>query len=267
MKSTVIDNKKVEFEPLVIGQPDKLFVGVFGRAGTGKTRLMATAPGLGVVPLQRKVRPTCEQVLRDLYPNRKIYWPKHQDEFYRYKNPMEMALINQDRDQSIAFYRALVNRIKDAYWSMLDIKDIQTLGIDSGKVLYDLIVAAHYGRTSRFSAEKTAWEPPNTEMRTFLESLQTKHIIFTTEAKEAYLKKEALGWDEPAGYKAIGYEANVLLETRFDVESGFWWDVKMCQDRASLMGPEGQKFLMGDTCEFKYLAYQLRPDSQLEDWE
>lgn len=256
---------KIEFEPLQIGQPDKLFVAVFGRAGTGKTRLMATAPGLGVVPLQRKVQPTVEQVIKDLYPNRKVYWPKHPEEFYRYKNPMEMAMM--DRDASIKFYRELVDRIKCAYWSMLDIPEIKTIGIDSGYTLYQLIVAAHYGRTMRFSAEKTAWEPPNTEMRMLLESLQSKHIVFTTESKEAYLKKESLGYDEPAGYKPIGYECNALIETKFDVKDGFWWDVRMCQDRAALMGEEGQRICVGDMCEFRYLAMELRPDSRLEDWE
>jgi len=68
-----------------------------------------------------------------------------------------------------------------------------------------------------------------------LESLQTKHVVFTTESKESYQKKEALGYDENAGYKALGYECNVLVETHFSVEDGFWLDVRMCQDRAALM--------------------------------
>jgi hypothetical protein len=257
--------QKVEFEPLVIGQPDKLFVGVFGRAGTGKTRLMATAPGLGVIPLQRKTRPTIEQVLKDLYPDRKVWWPKDADAFYKYKNPMQMSMM--DLAESKAFYRDLVDKVKHACWSLLDMPEVKTIGIDSGYTLYQMIVAAHYGRSSRFSAEKTAWEPPNTEMRTLLESLQTKHIVFTTESKEAYANKTALGWDEPAGYKSIGYEANALVETHYTVADGFWLDVRMSQDKASLMGAEGQRLLTDDTIEFKYLAAQLRPDTSPEDWE
>jgi hypothetical protein len=262
---TVTADKRIAFEPLVVGEPDKLFVAVFGRAGTGKTRLMATAPGLGVVPLQRKVRPTVEQVLKELYPDRKVWWPKDADQFYRYKQPMEMSMMT--REESIKFYRDLVDRIKCAYWSLLDIPEVQTIGIDSGYALYQMIVAAHYGRSTRFSAEKTAWEPPNTEMRTLLESLQTKHIVFTSESKEAYNGKVALGFDEPAGYKPIGYEANALVETRYDVRDGFWIDVRMSQDRAALMGDAGQKLLMDDMCEFKYLATALRPDTEPEDWE
>jgi len=266
MITTVVDkSKRVEFEPLEIGQPDKLFVGVFGKAGTGKTRLMATAPGLGVIPLQRKTRPTVEQVIKDLYPTRKVWWPKNADEFYKYKNPMEMSMMN--REESIAFYRALVDRIKIGCWSLLDLPEVKTIGIDSGYTLYQLIVAAHYGRSMRFSAEKTAWEPPNTEMRSLLESLQTKHVVFTTESKEAYSGKTGLGYDDPAGYKQIGYEANVLVETHYTVPDGFWWDVRMCQDRAALQGEAGQHLLMGEMCEFKYLAKELRPDSSLEDWE
>jgi len=268
MKETVNaanQNVAVEFEELTLGYRDNLFLGVFGRPGTGKTRLMATAPGLAVIPLQRKTRPTVEQVLKELYPKRTVLWPKNHDEFYRYGRPLEMSMMKVD--ESKAFYRSLVDKIKASCWRLLDDKRCRTIGIDSGKTLYDMIVSAHYGRSTRFSAEKTAWEPPNTEMRTFLESLQPKHVIFTTESKEAYLKKESLGYDEPAGYKPIGYEANVLVETKYSIEEGFWIDVRMCQDRAALQGEEGQKILMGDMCEFKYLAAQLRTDTSYEDWE
>lgn len=267
--TTVAKDKRIEFEPLVTGAPDKLFIGVFGKAGTGKTRLMATAPGLGVVPLQRKVRPTVEQVMKELYPNRKVWWPKDADQFYKYKNPMEMSLMGAE--ESKKFYRDLVDKVKCAYWSLLDIPEVQTIGIDSGYTLYQMIVAAHYGRVSKFSELRIAWEPPNTEMRTLLESLQTKHIVFTTESKEAWVGSGkaaiALGWDEPSGYKQLGYECNTLIETKYSVADGFWWDVKMCQDRAALMGDAGKQLLMGDMCEFKFLAKELRPGSDLEDWE
>jgi hypothetical protein len=235
---TTVANNRIEFEPLTIGAPDKLFIGVHGRAGTGKTRLMATAPGLAVIPLQRKTRPTIEQVMKDLYPNRKVWWPKNSDEFYKYKNPMEMSLM--DLQQSKDFYRALVDKVKYACWSLLDHKEVRTIGIDSGYTLYQMIVAAHYGRSTRFSAEKTAWEPPNSEMRSLLESLQTKHLVFTTESKESYNGKVALGYDEPAGYKQLGYECNALVETKYSVADGFSLDVRMCQDRAALQGEAGQ---------------------------
>ena len=71
-----------------------------------------------------------------------------------------------DLAESKAFYRELVDKVKYACWSLLDMPEVKTIGIDSGYTLYQMIVAAHYGRSSRFSAEKTAWEPPNTEMRT-----------------------------------------------------------------------------------------------------
>lgn len=269
IQTTVAVKPKIGFEPLVIGQPDKLFVGVFGRAGTGKTRLMATAPGLGVIPLQRKTRPTIEQVLKNLYPDRKVWWPCDADAFYKYKNPMEMSLMGAE--ESKKFYRDLVDKVKHACWALLDMPEVKTIGIDSGYTLYQMIVAAHYGRTSKFSELRVAWEPPNTEMRTLLESLQAKHIVFTTESKEAWQgsgkNAVALGWDEPAGYKSIGYECNALVETRYTVPEGFWLDVRMCQDRAALQGAAGQKLLADDMCEFKFLAKELRPDSETEDWE
>lgn len=263
MKTTIV---APEFEILSPkGFRDNLFLGIFGRAGTGKTRLMATAPGLAVVPLQRKTRPTVEQVLRELYPGRTVWWPKDAEVFYKYAKPMEVAMM--DLEESKKFHRDLVDKIKAACWKLLENKDVRTIGIDSGYQLYQLIVAAWYGRSMRFSAEKTAWEPPNTEMRTFLESLQTKHLIVTTESKEAYAKKEALGYDEPAGYKQLGYDTNILVETRFSVEEGYWIDVRMCQDRAELQGSPGQRLLSAEMIEFKYLAKEIRSDSEVEDWE
>jgi hypothetical protein len=268
-ESEIKQQYRIEFEPLVIGTPDKLFLGVFGKAGTGKTRIMATAPGLGVIPLQRKTRPTVEQVLKELYPNRKVWWPKNADEFYKYKNPMEMSMMSASESKD--FYRALVDKVKYACWSLLDHPGVKTIGIDSGYTLYQMIVAAHYGRSSKFSELRIAWEPPNTEMRTLLESLQTKHIVFTTESKEAWSGtgkgSASLGYDDPAGYKQLGYESNVLVETKYSVADGFSLDVRMCQDRAALQGEEGQRLLAGEMVEFKYLACQLRPDTRPEDWE
>lgn len=256
---------KVAFEPMTIGPPAKLFVGLFGRPGTGKTRIMATAPRLGVIPLQRKTRPTVELTLKELYPKRRIWWPKDSDEFFKYKNPMELAMMNVE--ESKTFYRNLVDRIKAACWTLLENKEVDTIGIDSGYTLYQMIVAAHYGRSTRFSAEKTAWEPPNSEMRMLLESLQSKHIVFTTEPKEAYVGKVGQGYNDPAGYKPLGHETNVLVETCHSVADGWWIDIRMCQDRAELQGPAGQKLLMNELIEFKYLAAELRQDTTPEDWE
>jgi hypothetical protein len=266
MKDTVVPAaQKVEFEILKPGAPDKLFVCVFGKPGTGKTRLMATAPGLGVIPLQRKTRRTVEDVIKDLYPGRKVWWPKNHEEFYKYQNPMAMAMM--EREDSKKFYRDLVNRVKVGCWSLLDLPEVKTIGIDSNYTLYQMIVAAHYGKSGQLGSDKTLWGPPNDEMREFLTSLQPKHLVVTTEAKAAYQGKNALDYDDPAGYKSIGYDANVLVETHFSVADGFWLDVRMCQDRAALMGEAGQHLLSGDMIEFKYLACELRPDSSIEDWE
>lgn len=267
--TTVTQDKRVEFEVLTPGAPDKLFIGVFGRAGTGKTRLMATAPGLGVIPLQRKTRPTIEQVQRELYPERKIYWPKNADEFYKYKNPMEMSMMTFDEGKT--FHRNLVNKVKYGAWSLLEHDDIQTIGIDDGTTLMNLFLFAHYGKASRLHADPSTamklYGPPKDEFKEFLVSLQAKHLIMTFQGGESYVKNIAQGYDGPKGFKEIGFECNALVETRHTQHDGFWLDVRMCQDRAALMGDEGQRLLMGDLVEFKYLAAQLRPETSPEDWE
>jgi hypothetical protein len=258
----------VEFDILVPGPPEKIHLGVYGRAGSGKTRLMATAPGLGVIPLQRKTRTTVEQVIKDLYPNRKILWPKNADEFYKYRDPMELSQMN--RDQSKAFHHQLLDRIKQAAWTLLEHPGCRSIGIDPFYMFYDIVLAKHYGKSRRFirsAEEKVAYGPPNDETREFITSLQDKNLILTTEAGEAYQGKLALGYDEAKGYKSIGYDVNCLVETRHSAAEGFWLDVRMCQDRAELQGVAGQRLLVEKTVEFKFLACEIRPSSSLGDWE
>jgi len=257
------------FEPLRLGPPGNLFIAVFGRPGTGKTRLIGTAPGLGVIPLQRKTLPTIEQVKRELYPHRTILWPKNPDELYKYANPMTMALM--EREESKKFHRELVDKIKASAWALLARPEVKTIGIDDGTTLYNMMACAYYGKSSRFSADaasaKKAYGPINDEFQEFLVSLESKNVVMSFQGGEAYVKDVAQGFDEPKGYKQIGFHANALVETRFDIADGFWIDVRMCQDRAALQGEQGQRLLLGDLCEFKYLAQQLRPDSASEDWE
>lgn len=258
--------QKIEFETLVPGAPDKLFIVPFGKPGSGKTRLMASAPGLAVIPLQRKTRPTVEQVMRDLYPDRKVLWPKNAELLYKYENPAALALMT--RDESKQFHRDLFDRVRNAAWSLLEHKDCQTIGIDDGTTLYDMVLAAHYGKSRRFISgadQKVAYGPPNDEFKEFLTSLSSKHLVIPMKSGEAYKKNVGLGFDEPKGYKEIGYECNCLVETFCD-KGAFWYDIRMCQDRAALMGEAGERILTDDMCEFKWLAMQIRPDSDIEDW-
>ena len=262
--------QRVEFETMSTGgDPDNLFVAVFGRAGTGKTRLMGTAPGLGVIPLQRKTRPTIEQVLRDLYPERKIFWPKNADEFYKYQNPMAMSLMNFEEGK--IFHRQLVDKIKRGAWSLLEHPEVKTIGIDDGTTLMNLFLFAHYGKASKLHGDadvaRKLYGPPKDEFKEFLVSLQAKHLVMTFQGGEAYVKNQAQGFDEPKGFKEIGFECNVLAETHYTPAEGFSLDVKMCQDRASLQGEAGQKLLNGEMIEFKYLASQVREWTSPDDWE
>lgn len=258
---------RIEFETLELGAPDKLFIVPFGRPGSGKTRLLATAPGLGIIPLQRKTRPTVEQVMRDLYPDRVILWPKNAELLYKYENPAALALM--DRDESKKFHRELFERVKQAAWALLENPKCKTIGIDDGTTLYEMVLAAHYGKSRRFISgadQKVAYGPPNDDFRDFLVSLSAKHLVMPFKSGEAYKKNVPLGFDEPKGYKEIGYECNCLVETSVS-KGSFWFDIRMCQDRAALMGEAGERILSDDMCEFKFLAQQIRPDSSLEDWE
>lgn len=249
----------------------KLSVAGFGDGGRGKTRFILTAPGaVGVVPLNRKCRPTIENYKAEVCPGKKIYFPKAN--LIRHANPMAIAMLDPYCENKTVivgadappvccarhYYRWHVNRVKDAIWTMSENDEIRTIAIDDGTQLYEDILYAHYGRANRISNEKTAYGPPNQEFIDLLNTIDHKHLIVVNQAKEEYKGDKALGRDTVKGFKEIGYYVSVLAEfTRDDLKKDFYLSVRMCQENAGLHGDGGRNLLKNDEITFLDLAMKV----------
>jgi len=250
--------------------PRKLSVVPFGEGGRGKTRFILTAPGpIGVIPLNRKCRPTIENFMSSVCPGKKIYFPKQ--DLIRHGNPMKTAMMDPYCENKLVkvgvsepaccarhYYRWHVNRVKDAVWTMAENPDIRTIAIDDGTQLYEDILYAHYGRANRISDEKTVYGPPNQEMIDIINSIDHKHLIFPHQAKDEYKGKTATGRDTVKGFKEVGYYVSVLAEfTRDDAKQDFHLSVRMCQENAGLHGDGGRNLLKNDDISFLNLAIKI----------
>ena len=110
MTITTPAHQRVQFTEAEPAKGDKLAICNYGEHGTGKTNLIATAPDVGVVPLDRKTRATIAKARETFGITSRIWFPK--DDYIRTGNAMELALMTPE--QSMVYYRKHVNLIKDA---------------------------------------------------------------------------------------------------------------------------------------------------------
>ena len=295
MRETVIvqkTHKPTEFFELdkVVYSP--LSIAVFGETGRGKTRLMATGPGnVGVVSFNNKTRRTLEMVKVELGLKKKIFFPR--EDFVRAGNPMTIAMLPErceaKKDITVAdalprccqihYYRWHCNRAKDAIWSLVERKDIDTIAIDGGEQFYEDLLYAYYGKSFQISTKRTAYGPINEEFKTVIKSCGTKHLIIAFESKDEYRrtgKKDpetgepqsvATGRQVPKGFNDIGYYVGALVELSRDPDGTFEASFRMCQEKASLFGESGVNVLQNDMITFPWLASLMREDTTPDDWE
>jgi hypothetical protein len=267
-------NRRVEFFELDGVQRENLAICNFGEHGSGKTRLIATAPGpVGVVPLDIKTRGTIERVRHELCPDKKILFPKQ--DYIRHADPMKLAMM--DHESSMKYYRQHVNSIKDAAFSLAERKDVKTIAIDNGTQLFEDMMYACYGRTLKIMPRDRG--EVNQEIKNFLNSLQHKHLIITHRAAEIWRgpegKEKPTGEYRLKGFSDMGYYVNLLLEHRCNEEKWkegeprFSIHVHMCQARASLMFDDREEIesLTDELITFQNIAVAVYPDSDYGDWE
>lgn len=260
--------------PLDGAYADHISMCNYGEHGTGKTRLIVTAPSkdssgaVGVVPLDSKTRATIRDARRELsLEHKRFKFPA--EDFIRHQQPMALAMMKPE--EAIKYYRKHVNKIKDACWTLAEDKQVSTIAIDSGSQLWEDVLYAHYGRSQRILPRDRG--PANQEMRDLLNSLQDKHLIVTHRSKEVWRNDKPTGLREPSGYSDMGYYVNVLAEHEHNQKPDrarnwrFSLSVRMCQARAALQGPDGENLLTDDSITFAALAMNIFPDSSPEDWE
>jgi hypothetical protein len=228
---------------------DKLAIGSFGEAGSGKTLLgTSMPPPIGVIPLDRKTRRTIARANEKL--GKKIYFPK--EDFIRHAKPMEVALMKPE--QAMEFYTKHLTAIKDAIFSFAERKDIASVMIDSGTQLWEDIEFAHFGRAQRIMPRDRG--PANQEMRDILNALQEKNLLITHQAKEIWRNDKPTGRFEWAGWSKLDYYVNVIIEQTY-ANKEFGLTVKMCQDAPELIG---EKLLVDDLITFDNLAINIYPE-------
>ena len=264
MKTIKIDGFTNDIQSTV---GDAIIMAIYGPEGSGKTRMLATAPGpLGIIPLDRKTRWTINKMAKEL-GRKDIFMPP--DDFIRHANPIQLSLMKGGEAEK--YYGEHVKRVMEAAYKLNQHPDIRAVGLDGGAQLWEDILFKHYGRNQRIMPRDRG--AANQEMRDLLNSLQEKNLVITHKSREVWRNEKPTGDLDVAGFNDIGYYTNVLVEHSYQpaVSKAKNWhfslSVRMCQANASLQGTDGQDLLTDGDIGFQALACQVYPDSNWEDWE
>jgi hypothetical protein len=250
----VIEHKRTQFIEPTGTLGDKLCIGSFGPAGSGKTRFILTMPGkVGVIPLDRKSRRTIERGAGELGLKKgKIIMPK--DDLVRLAKPMALMLMSNDAAQT--FYREHINRVKDAIFTLAEDTTVESIAIDTGTQLAEDVLFANYGRDQKIMPrDRGAF---NSEMKQILVSIQHKQVIVTHEARAIWINDKPTSKNEWTGWSKLDYNTNIIVEHVGPPDSkDFELWVRLCQDRPEFIG---EKILEGEEITFPNLANVLYPE-------
>jgi len=283
----------LEYETLDLESPyqEKFALAIYGPAGSGKTRLLATAPGIvGVVPLNRKTKQTVVEVAKQF--DKRIIMPKF--DLIRSSNPMKSARlvphcdpegkrapvscdIYQRQPECCAIHhgRWAVDRTKQAALDM--VSQCDSIGIDGFDIFTEDLLTAHFGRTERIMARDRG--PFNKEMIEFLSALSGKHMVLTMGEKQVWSNdKPVAGKFDWAGWSHLSYHTSLIIRTKVredysekkaQADDDYWrWsmDVILSQANPALMGLAGEDLLTDDLITFPQVALRVFPQSEYEDW-
>jgi len=255
-------------DDLLSGKGYYLSIATFGAERTGKTTFALSAPEpIGVIPLDKNAIYTMNKVAQE--NDRRIVMPKLNfvlgmvDWKNMPMNPIRLAKLPEAESKD--YYRnKIINPIKEAYYAMLEMKEVRTVVFDTGGQLNNFVVMANHGRASSIMQRERG--PDNAEMREIITAAEVakKHLIMVHHRSEIYENDKGTGRYKPEGWARLGANVNVVVE---HVKKGGKYKMKVfdCQANADLLGNENGD-LVDDECTFAHLAQRVFPESKLRDW-
>lgn len=289
--------KSKESSPITIAEytddyQERIVIAPYGKNGSGKSRLGATGRGdIAAVFLDRKAKQTIVATCKEF--GKRLYTPNI--DLVRAVNPMQaatlapycktkeggvderqMAVVTHAMDIfkpqpmccAIHHYRWHVNRVKYTLQQMAQIQSVNTIIIDSSTILWDDILFANHGRTSRINPIDRASD--NREMQEVLSMCYGKDLVLTMREGDTWKNNKPTGEVEYKGYGHMGYEVGAILHlTRDDKTGTFYCDVELCQANAALHGDGGHHDATGlvdEAINMEAIARAMYPDRDWDDW-
>lgn len=251
-------------------------IGVFGGAGSGKTRLCATATEWaeqrGKVPgwlvcdrkTRKTVRDTCQELGLPLpYINDK--------DFVSQSDALRIATLDRDADKDNTeirkIYTTAFRAVLDAAVQLGRAADVDPIILETGTQIWDWISYSHFGRKQDVGRSRV-WGPPKQDWTDLMDGLSHKTLIITLWERDEYKGDNRTGFTKPDGPPHLPYTVTTLVRMNYDRDrklksdetyvDRFSLDVVESQDNAGLAGTQG--VLTGAAISYSNLMAMLRPE-------
>ena len=249
-----------------------LVIGSFGIQGAGKTRFWTTCPDpIGVIPTNRKTRRTA--IDQAELTGKQIFMPE--EDFIRHGNPVELAMLDDKKTRE--YYAKHVENMLKAAYRLAAHPDIRTIVVDDFSQFCEDVLFKHYGRTWRIMPRDRG--PYNQDIIDFINGVSAKNVVLTHKSAEIWENKTNAKGEETGtptgkfkqkGFGDLGYHCNVVIEMK---KNPAWdqngngkipWkysiDIRDCQSRPELEGPQGKDLLTDEFITFGNLAMEIFPN-------
>lgn len=230
----------------------RLIISVAGKERTGKTTFGVSAPGpIAFFPID----PGREGVLEKVIKTKKILLPideRGNIETFDYRD----ATSPKD-------YERLWEKFKKCYTDAFNSKEIRSIVVDTTTEAWELVRIARFGKLTKI--QPYHYGPVNAEFRDLVKQAYKtdKNLILIHKVKNEYVDDKRTGNMERAGFGDIGYLVQINLRLNWDKENGFTMYVEDCRQNMDIAG----EVFREPQNTFPYLAMNVYPDSELEDWE
>lgn len=236
---------------------------VYGAEGTGKTRLLCSAPGpIGVIALDRKTRGTIELLTEKLADTVQILTPKtnyitHNDSLRMMMHDVDNAddktkKLREDTAKSI--YANAINKVTEDLEKLIR-AGAETVAIDTISDYCEWMLYAKFGRTSQIPAISRSSLVET--VRTSLDAMKGQNILLIAREREIYRDKrdkngeieykngvkqaEGTGVFKPDWFSKLGHTVNAQVRLVSEVLEGtpaekFGTWVYKCQLKSELEG-------------------------------
>ncbi len=230
----------------------RLILNIEGMEGKGKSSLALSAPDpIALFDFDTGLEGVIEKILAE---GRDILVP---DESLKHRDVTTQADWGKMWDAFVKMYARALNS-----------KDIRTVVIDTGTEAWELARLAAFGQLSQVQPHH--YGPVNADFRRLIKRAfdSDKNLIITHKLKPRYVDNKRTKDYDMSGFNDMPYIAQVTVRVwrhrrAEDDDVDFGLTFRKCRPNADLEETE----LVQPMSTFQFLASEVFPDTEPEDWE
>lgn len=240
------------FHEAVPSDKRRLILSVEGMAGKGKSTLALSAPGpIALFDFDTGLEGILEKFLAE---GKEVLVP-------------EQSMKHSDTDDPKE-WEEMWKRFAKSYADALVCPDIRTVIVDTATEAWELKRLAAFGQLSQVMPHQ--YGLPNAVFRRLIKAAydSDKNLILLHKLKPRYVNDKRTNEYDMSGFSDMPYIVQVVVRVfrhrmNDDGDSDFGMTIRKCRPNAQL---EDTK-LLEPMSTFPFLAAEVFPDTDLEDWE